>query len=103
MVSLTPTLGMELSLAAASNCSVSGDDVCSLTTSTTTSLALNKSSVSDSTVGATSVPSSIAALKAGGVLLIKPAAWVRYSGTGSVTAIGAPSWAALMASSSPLS
>ena len=49
------------------------------------------------TAAGTSVSFSMASLNSPGVTLSSPAASNRYSGTGSVIATGAPSWAALIA------
>ena len=98
-VSVTGTTAISFSFAASRICSVCGPVVCSLYASSSTSPPVNSSSVSSSTLGGTSEPSSMASLNASGVLLTNPTASNRYSGTGSLIATPAPAYWALRSAS----
>ena len=76
---------MPAPLALATTSSVSAPPVCALTMSTRTSPEVRMRPASSRVAGGTSCPSSTASLKAAGVAFSRPAAAVRYSGTGSVT------------------
>ena len=81
---------------------MTGVRVCALTSRARTGSAVNSSSVLATTAAGGSASSSTASLNSGGVASTRPAASVRYRGTGSVTAIRAPACAAFTASTRPM-